>query len=69
MGGGYLMGSVGYRFCDLVRGKVYNVGVTYIDASVEPGWWRKVGGEGNFDDVEEVVFPDLRDDVAKGVAL
>ena len=42
------------------------MGVPDVDESFEPRWWRKEGSENSFDDVEEVEFPDLEDDVAQG---
>ena len=54
------MRSVGYRVWDPIRGKVFNVGVSHIDESVQPGWWRKENnGGGLVDDIEETIFPDL----------
>ena len=63
---GYPIGSVGYRVWDPARGKVYNVGVPHVDEDVQPGWWRKAIEGGVVDDVEEIFFPDLNVDKAKG---
>ena len=35
---GYLATSVGYRVWDPVRGKVFNVGVPFLDENVDPSW-------------------------------
>ena len=56
---GYLSASVGYRVWDPVRGKVYNVGVPFVDEDVKPGWWRKVDDGGVVEEVEEFILPDL----------
>ena len=51
-------------------GKVFNVGVPYVDDSVQRGWWRKEndGGE-RFDAVEDMKFLDLDIDVMRGGEL
>ena len=50
-----------------MRGKIFDVGVLYIDESVQPGWWRKENGGGeHVDDIEEINFPDLGVDVVEG---
>ena len=56
---GYPSSSVGYRVWDPLRGKVYNVGVPFVDEDVQPGWWRKAVDSGVVDEVEDFVFPDL----------
>ena len=56
---GYPSSSVGYRVWDPLRGKVYNVGVPFVDEDVQPGWWRKAVDNGVVDEVEEFVFLDL----------
>ena len=56
---GYPSTSVGYRVWDPVRGKVFNVGVPFVDEDVQPGWWREVVDGGVLEEVEEFVFPDL----------
>ena len=50
--------SVGYRVWDPIRGKVFNVGVPFVDEDVEPGWWRKVDNGGVAEVVDEFIFPD-----------
>ena len=55
------------RVWDPVRGKVYNVGVPFVDEDVRPGWWRKVNEGGAFEKEEEIVFPDLVMDNAQQV--
>ena len=59
---GYPSTSVGYRVWDPVRGKVFNVAVPFVDEDVKPGWWRKVDGGGELQEVEEIIFPDLNVD-------
>ena len=57
---GYPATSVGYRVWDPVRGKVFNVGVPFLDENVEPGWWKvPSGGSGVIEEEDEVQFPDL----------
>ena len=56
---GYPSTSVGYRVWDPVRGKVYNVGVPFVDEDVQPGWWREAVDGDVLEEVEEFVFPDL----------
>ena len=61
------MGSVGYRVWDPIKGKVFNVGVSHIDESVHPRWWRKENdGEELVNDIDEINFPDLDVDVVEG---
>lgn len=66
---GYPSTSVGYRVWDPVRGKVFNVGVPFVDEDVRPGWWRKDGGGGVADEVEEFIFPDLDVDSSQHLEL
>ena len=56
---GYPSTIVGYRVWDPVRGKVFNVGVPFVDEDVKPQWWRKVVDGGAVEEVEEFIFPDL----------
>ena len=46
---------------------MFNVGVPDVDESVVPGWWKKDDGEGggDVDEVDEIRFPDLVDDVTQ----
>ena len=44
---------------DPVRGKVFNVGVPFVDEDVEPGWWRTADNGGVAEVVDEFIFPDL----------
>ena len=46
---------------------MFNVGVLDVDESVAPGWWRKEGGEGGVDEVDEIKFLDLDDFAQEGV--
>ena len=54
---GYPSVSVGYRVWDPVRGKVFNVGVPFVDEDVKPGWWRKADDGGVVEEMEEFIFP------------
>ena len=56
---GYPSTSVGYRVWDPIRGKVFNVGVPFVDEDVKPGWWRKENAGGVVEEVEEFIFPYL----------
>lgn len=49
-----------------MRGEVYNVSVPDADENVEAGWGGKEGCAVAVDDVEEIVFPHLVDDVGGG---
>ena len=64
---GYPSTSVGYRVWDPVRGKVFNVGVPYVDEDVQPGWWKKTSETSVVDEEEEIVFPDLVESGVKDV--
>ena len=57
---GYPATSVDYQVWDPVRGKVFDVGVPFLDENVEPGWWKvPSGGSGVIEEEDEVQFPDL----------
>ena len=64
---GYPANSVGYRVWDPVRGKVFNVGVPFVDEDVRPGWWREPIDGGVVDEVEDFIFPDLPVDIPQQI--
>ena len=53
---GYPSSSVGYRVWDLVRGKVFNVGMPCVDEDVLFGWWKKTSWVGVVSWEVEFVF-------------
>ena len=56
---GYPATSVGYRVWDPARGKVFNVGVPFLDEDVVPGWWKVPNTAGAIEEEEVFQFPDL----------
>ena len=56
---GYPLASVGYLVWDPVRGKVFNVGVSFVDEDDKPRWWRKADDGGVVEEMEEFIFSDL----------